>query len=134
MIGLIAGIIVYAGVMFNESVLKVDGPVGAITVHGYCGTWGLIAVGIFSVGMGDGILAGAAYAAGAPGLLYGGVSQLVIQVVGAIASIIWAFVAAFVVFKLIDLVIGLRVSEADEVAGLDITEHGIRAYPEYIIE
>ena len=133
-IGLIAGIIVYTGVMFNESVLKVDDPVGAIAVHGYCGTWGLIAVGIFSVGMGDGILAGAAYAAGAPGLLYGGVSQLVIQVVGAIASIIWAFAAAFVVFKLIDLVIGLRVSEADEVAGLDITEHGIRAYPEYIIE
>jgi Amt family ammonium transporter len=133
-IGIVAGIIVYAGVMFNETVLKVDDPVGAITVHGYCGTWGLLSVGIFSVGMGNGILEGAVYAAGAPGLLYGGVNQFAVQVVGALASIIWAFVAGFIVFKLIDVIIGLRVSEAEEVAGLDITEHGIRAYPEYITE
>jgi len=123
-IGIIAGAIVYAGVMFNEAVLKVDDPVGAIAVHGYCGTWGLLSVGIFSVGMGNGILADAVYAAGAPGLLY----------VGAFASIIWAFVAAFIVFKIIDVIIGLRVSESEEIEGLDITEHGIRAYPEYITE
>jgi Amt family ammonium transporter len=133
-IGIIAGAIVYAGVMFNEAVLKVDDPVGAIAVHGYCGTWGLLAVGIFSVGMGEGILGGAAYAAGAPGLLYGGVNQFMIQVVGALAAIIWAFVAGLIVFKLIDVVIGLRVSEREELEGLDITEHGIRAYPEYITE
>ena len=133
-IGLVAGAIVYAGVMFNEAVLKVDDPVGAIAVHGYCGTWGLLAVGIFSVGMGNGILDGAVYAAGAPGLLYGGVNQFMVQVVGALAAVIWAFVAGLIVFKLIDVVIGLRISEADEVAGLDITEHGIRAYPEYITE
>ncbi len=133
-IGLIAGAIVYAGVMFNEAVLKVDDPVGAIAVHGYCGTWGLLAVGIFSVGMGNGILEGAVYAAGAPGLLYGGVNQFVIQVVGALAAVIWAFVAGLIVFKLIDVVIGLRVSEREELEGLDVTEHGIRAYPEYITE
>jgi Amt family ammonium transporter len=133
-IGIIAGAIVYAGVMFNEAVLKVDDPVGAITVHGYCGTWGLLSVGIFSVGMGNGILADAVYAAGAPGLLYGGVNQFMIQVIGALASIIWAFVAAFIVFKIIDVIIGLRVSESEEIEGLDITEHGIRAYPEYITE
>ncbi|HIE31608.1 MAG TPA: ammonium transporter [Methanosarcinales archaeon] len=133
-IGLVAGVIVYAGVMFNEAVLKVDDPVGAIAVHGYCGTWGLLSVGIFSVGMGNGILEGAVYAAGAPGLLYGGVNQFAVQVAGALAAIIWAFVVGLIVFKLIDAVIGLRVSEADEIAGLDITEHGIRAYPEYIIE
>jgi Amt family ammonium transporter len=133
-IGLVAGAIVYAGVMFNEAVLKVDDPVGAIAVHGYCGTWGLLAVGIFSVGMGTGILEGAVYAAGAPGLLYGGVNQFIVQVVGALAAIIWAFVAGLIVFKLIDVVIGLRVSEREELEGLDITEHGIRAYPEYITE
>ncbi|MFV9631437.1 MAG: ammonium transporter [Methanosarcinales archaeon] len=133
-IGLIAGGIVYAGVMFNEAVLKVDDPVGAIAVHGYCGTWGLLSVGIFAVGMGEGILGGAVYTAGAPGLLYGGVNQFIIQVVGALASIVWAFVAGFIVFKIIDVVIGLRVSQKEEVEGLDITEHGIRAYPEYITE
>ncbi|PXF56242.1 MAG: ammonium transporter [Candidatus Methanogaster sp.] len=133
-IGLVAGVIVYAGVMFNEAVLKVDDPVGAIAVHGYCGTWGLLAVGIFSVGMGTGILDGAVYAAGAPGLLYGGVNQFIIQVVGALAAIVWAFVMGLIVFKLIDVVIGLRVSEREELEGLDITEHGIRAYPEYITE
>jgi Amt family ammonium transporter len=120
--------------VFNEAVLKVDDPVGAIAVHGYCGTWGLLAVGIFSVGMGTGILDGAVYAAGAPGLLYGGVNQFMVQVVGALAAIIWAFVAGLIVFKLIDVVIGLRVSEKEELEGLDITEHGIRAYPEYITE
>ena len=133
-IGLIAGGIVYAGVMFNEAVLKVDDPVGAIAVHGYCGTWGLLSVGIFAVGMGEGILGGAVYTAGAPGLLYGGVNQFIIQVVGALASIVWAFVAGFIVFKIIDVVIGLRASQKEEVEGLDITEHGIRAYPEYITE
>ena len=133
-IGLVAGIVVYAGVMFNENVLKVDDPVGAIAVHGYCGTWGLLAVGIFSVGMGNGILADAAYAAEGVGLIYGGYSQFVIQVIGVIASIIWAFGTAFIVFKILDAIIGLRVSEKDEIMGLDSAEHGINAYPEYIID
>jgi Amt family ammonium transporter len=84
--------------------------------------------------MGEGILGGAVYTAGAPGLLYGGVNQFIIQVVGALASIVWAFVAGFIVFKIIDVVIGLRASQKEEVEGLDITEHGIRAYPEYITE
>ncbi|MEA1945273.1 MAG: hypothetical protein U9N07_08085 [Euryarchaeota archaeon] len=66
--------------------------------------------------------------------MYGGVNQFIVQVVGALAAIIWAFIVGLIVFKLIDVVIGLRVSEADEVAGLDITEHGIRAYSEYITE
>jgi Amt family ammonium transporter len=133
-IGLIAGGIVYAGVIFNEAVLKVDDPVGAIAVHGYCGTWGLLSVGIFAVGMGKGILSDAVYTAGGSGLLYGGVNQFMIQVAGALAAIIWAFVTGFIVFKIIDVVIGLRASEREEIVGLDITEHGIRAYPEYITE
>lgn len=133
-IGLIGGIVVYAGVMFNENVLKVDDPVGAIAVHGYSGSWGLIAVGLFALGTNGTILEGAAYTAEVAGLFYGGgVQLLLIQLAGVILSIVWAFGAAFVIFKLIDLVIGLRVSEEHEITGLDIVEHGISAYPEFMI-
>jgi Amt family ammonium transporter len=119
--------------MFNENVLKVDDPVGAISVHGYAGSWGLLSVGVFAVGAGNGILADAAYTAGGAGLIYGGVSQFLIQVVGMLLSIVWAFGVSFIVFKIIDVVIGLRVSEEEEIMGLDIAEHGTRAYPEFIV-
>ncbi|WP_406658264.1 MULTISPECIES: ammonium transporter [unclassified Methanolobus] len=132
-IGLVGGIIVYMGVMFNENVLKVDDPVGAIAVHGYAGSWGLLSVGIFSIGMGNGILADAVYAAEGVGLIYGGYEQFLIQIVGIVLSIVWAFGISLIVFKLIDLVIGLRVSEEHEIAGLDVVEHGITAYPEFLI-
>ncbi|MBN2109751.1 MAG: ammonium transporter, partial [Methanosarcinaceae archaeon] len=132
-IGSIAGIVVYAGVMFNENIFKVDDPVGAIAVHGYAGSWGLLSVGVFAVGAGNGILADAAYTAGGAGLIYGGVNQFVIQVAGMILSILWAFIISFIAFKIIDLVIGLRVSEEEEINGLDIREHGVLAYPEFII-
>jgi Amt family ammonium transporter len=131
-IGIVAGIIIYFGVMFNENVLKVDDPVGAIVVHGYCGSWGLLSVGLFSIGIGNGILADAVYAAEVPGLLYGGgVGLLTIQMVAVIVSIAWAFGISYIFFKIIDTVIGLRVPEDVEIMGLDIAEHGIRAYPEY---
>ena len=133
-IGIIGGIIMVAGVFFNENRLKVDDPVGAIAVHGYCGSWGLISVGIFSVGMGNGILAGSVYAAEGTGLLYGDVSQLLIQIAGVILTFIWAFGVSFVLFKILDALVGLRVSEKEEIQGLDISEHGVNAYPEYIID
>jgi Amt family ammonium transporter len=116
-IGIIGGIIVYAGVMFNENVLKLDDPVGAIAVHGYCGSWGLLSVGIFSIGIGNGILADAAYAAEGAGLIYGGYHQFLIQAVGMILSIVWAFGISFVIFKVLDWTIGLRVSEEHEITG-----------------
>ncbi|MDW7725920.1 MAG: ammonium transporter [Candidatus Methanoperedens sp.] len=133
-IGTVGGIVMLAGVFFNENRLKVDDPVGAIPVHAYCGCWGLLSVGIFSVGIGNGILADAAYAAGAPGLVYGGFSQLFIQIAGIILAFVWAFGVSFVLFKLIDAIVGLRVSEKEEIQGLDISEHGVNAYPEYIID
>jgi Amt family ammonium transporter len=135
-IGIIAGIVVYAGVMFNENTLKLDDPVGAVAVHGYCGTWGVIAVGIFALGQADpaSLVYDSAYTAAGAGLIYGGTAQFMIQVVGAILSIVWAFVISFIVFKIIDVVIGLRVSEEHEIAGLDIVEHGISAYPEFVIQ
>lgn len=132
-IGLIGGIVVYKGVMFNETFLKVDDPVGAIAVHGYAGSWGLLAVGIFSIGMGNGILSDAVYAAEGVGLIYGGYGQFIIQFIGMILSIVWGFGISYIVFKIIDLVIGIRVSEEDEIEGLDRAEHGIRAYPEYVL-
>lgn len=133
-IGIVGGIIMVAGVFFNENRLKVDDPVGAIAVHGYCGSWGLISVGIFSVGMGNGILAGSVYAAEGVGLLYGGISQLLIQIAGVILTFIWAFGVSYILFKILDALVGLRVSEKEEVQGLDISEHGVNAYPEYIID
>ena len=133
-IGIIGGAIMIAGVFFNENKLKVDDPVGAIAVHGYAGSWGLLSVGIFSVGIGNGILADAAYAADAPGLLYGGVAQFIAQVAGVILTFVWAFGVSFIVFKILDVIVGLRVSEKDEVMGLDLAEHGVNAYPEYIID
>ncbi len=133
-IGIIGGIILYAGVMFNENVLKVDDPVGAISVHGYAGSWGLLSVGIFSIGMGNGILADAVYAAEGVGLIYGGFSQFAIQLIGVVVSIVWAFGLSYILFRIIDSLIGLRVSETEEIEGLDIGEHGVRAYPEFILE
>ncbi len=134
-IGLIGGIVVYAGVMFNENVLKVDDPVGAIAVHGYTGSWGLIAVGLFALGPGEGsILEGAAYTAETAGLFYGGgIGLLLIQLVGVVLSIVWAFGISYIIFKILDVIIGLRVSEEHEIAGLDVVEHGISAYPEFLI-
>ncbi len=132
-IGIVGGTILYAGVMFNENILKVDDPVGAIAVHGYAGSWGLLAVGIFSIGIGNGILADASYAAEGAGLIYGGYEQFLIQAVGLVINIVWAFGISFVVFKLIDWTIGLRVSEEHEIAGLDEIEHGINAYPEFVM-
>ena len=132
-IGLIAGIVVYLGVMFNENKLKLDDPVGAIALHGYCGAWGVISVGIFAVGQGNGILADAAYTAAGAGLLYGGTQQFIIQVVGTLLCMIWAFGISFVIFKVLDAVMGLRVPEEDEIAGLDIKEHGMSAYPEFVL-
>jgi len=132
-IGLIAGIVVYLGVMFNENKLKLDDPVGAVALHGYCGAWGVISVGIFAVGQGNGILADAAYTAAGAGLLYGGTQQFIIQVVGTLLCMIWAFGISFVIFKVLDAVMGLRVPEEDEIAGLDIKEHGMSAYPEFVL-
>jgi Amt family ammonium transporter len=133
-IGIVAGIIIYVGVMFNENTLKLDDPVGAISVHGYCGSWGLISVGLFSIGIGNGILADASYAAGAPGLFYGGgISLLLIQLISVLVTMVWGFGLSFIIFKILDAVIGLRVSEEEEIMGLDISEHGIKAYPEYLM-
>ncbi len=117
-IGLVAGALVVASVEFIDKVLHIDDPVGAISVHGVCGAWGTLAVGLFSSSEDVGL-----------GLFYGGgFHQLGIQALGVVAVFGWAFIAAAVLFSIIKATVGLRVSEKEELQGLDIGEHGVESY------
>lgn len=110
-IGIIAGFVVVFGIEWIDKVLKIDDPVGAIGVHGLCGATGTILTGLFSV---DG------------GLFYGGgISLLLVQLLGVVSVIAWVGITMTVVFLIMKHTIGLRVEEAEEIAGLDIKEHGI---------
>ncbi len=114
-IGLIAGIIVVASVEFIDKKLHIDDPVGAISVHGVCGVWGTLAVGIF----GDlGAIGGAATRVG----------QIGVQALGAAAVFVWVTVTAGLLFLILKKTVGLRVSETEEMRGLDIEEHGTESY------
>ncbi len=116
-IGAICGLVVVLAITFIDEKLKIDDPVGAISVHGVCGALGTILVGIFAT---DG------------GLLYGGgFSKLGIQVVGVLAIGTWTIATTFIVLSILKKAMGLRVSEKDETEGLDITEHGMNAYPDF---
>ncbi len=110
-IGAIAGVVVVLSVLFFDSI-KVDDPVGAISVHGVCGAWGTIAAGIFNIG-------------GTSAKIIG------VQVLGVVTCFAWAFVTGLVLFKLIDMTVGLRVSPEEEAEGLDYGEHGASAYPDF---
>jgi len=110
LIGLIGGALMVGSVIFLERV-GVDDPVGAISVHGTVGVWGVVAVALFSDD-----------------------ASLGPQLVGAAAIIAWAFALSFIVFKAIDLTAGLRVSREEEATGLDISEHGNYAYPEFVFQ
>lgn len=116
-IGAICGLIVVLAITFIDEKLKIDDPVGAISVHGVCGALGTILVGVFAI---DG------------GLLYGGgFSKIGIQAVGVFAIGAWAITTTFVVLFILKKTLGLRVSEKDETEGLDITEHAMNAYPDF---
>jgi Amt family ammonium transporter len=110
-IGAAAGIIVVLSVLFWDKI-KVDDPVGAISVHGVCGAWGTLAAGIFNIG---------------------GTSLKIIgvQLLGIGACFLWVFPTAFLMFKLIDKTVGLGVTPEDELEGLDLVEHGGNAYPDF---
>lgn len=117
-IGAIGGIIVVYSVEFFDK-LQIDDPVGAVSVHGVCGAFGTLAVGVFAT---EG------------GLLFGGgISLLTTQLIGVTATFIWAFGLGFVLFKVIDMAIGLRVSSEDEIEGLDYSEHGADSYPDFMV-
>ncbi len=110
--------------------LKIDDPVGAVSVHGLAGFWGVLSVGLFSSQDG---LTQAAYADPSKyGLLLGGgAEQFLAQLIGALAIIGWTVVTAGVLFVAIKFTMGLRVSEHEEIRGLDLDEHGLEAYPEF---
>lgn len=110
-IGLAAGVLVVASVEFFDQTLKIDDPVGAISVHGVCGAFGTIATGLFAL---DG------------GLLYGGGTDfLLIQILGVAVVAVYVAVAMTIIFKVLDKIFGLRVSEEEEIKGLDMEEHGL---------
>ncbi|HPG41819.1 MAG TPA: ammonium transporter [bacterium] len=113
-IGAIAGVLVVFSVYFVDRVLKVDDPVGAVSVHAVNGLFGTIAVGLFNY---DG------------GLFYGGGLKLLgVQTIGALSAFAWAFGLGLILFFIIKKTVGLRVSEEEELRGLDIGEHGMEAY------
>jgi len=107
-VGGVAGILVVLAVMFFDKI-KVDDPVGAISVHGVCGNWGTLAVGIFGVGE----------------------FSFVTQLIGTISVSVFAFAASFIIFLVVKAIMGIRVSAEEETEGLDIGEHGQEAYPDF---
>jgi ammonium transporter, Amt family len=130
-IGGIAGILVVLSVLFVDGVLKVDDPVGAISVHGTCGAWGVLSLGLFADGTyGDGWNS---VKGTVTGLFYGNGGQFLAQVIDVIVNFVFVFIAAYLAFKLIDVVIGNRVSAEAEIGGLDLPETGILAYPDFVL-
>jgi Amt family ammonium transporter len=109
LVGIIAGVIMVFSVIGLERA-GFDDPVGAISVHGTAGLWGVLAVGIFGGG------------------------SIVDQAIGAGAIIAWTFVISFAVFKLVDRLVGIRVAPEEEISGLDRSEHGADSYPEFVFQ
>ena len=132
-IGAVSGLLVCFGVWFLDNKLHVDDPVGAVSVHFLNGMWGTLAVGLFATdtapafarGFGDGVTFGANQIAG-KGLFYGGGFRLLgIQLTGMLSTAAWTAVTITLAFLLIKALFGLRVSEEEEITGLDATEHGL---------
>ena len=123
LIGAIGGVLVVFSVLLIDRILKIDDPVGAVSVHGVCGAWGTLACGLFNAEaiLGSGDTSG--------GLFYGGgFAQMSTQLLGIGAIFLWAFGTGLVLFLTIKHTIGLRASEKEELTGLDIHEHGMEAY------
>jgi ammonium transporter, Amt family len=118
-IGGIAGILVVLSVTFIDNKLKIDDPVGAISVHGVCGAWGTLSAGLF---------AQKAYG-GVDGLFFGGgAGQFITQLIGVASVFVWTFGSMFILFYILKKTIGIRVSDEEQMEGLDIGEHGLEAY------
>lgn len=131
-IGFIAGVLVCFSVAFIENHLKVDDPVGAISVHGTCGLWGVLSVGLFADGTSNYGGGWNGVTGSVTGLFYGDASQLVAQIVGIATLVGFVFTFSFVLNWILDIIIGQRVSAATEIAGLDIPEMGQLGYPEFV--
>ncbi len=129
LIGAIGGILCCLSIFFVENVLKVDDPVGAISVHGTNGAWGVLALGLFADGTyGDGWNG---VKGTVTGLFYGDSGQFYAQCIGTLTNIVYVFVISYVFFKVLDKVIGLRVPKDQELEGLDHYEVAVNAYPDF---
>jgi Amt family ammonium transporter len=133
-IGFIAGVLVCLSVAFFENRLKVDDPVGAISVHGICGIWGVISVGLFADGKSNYGGAWNGVTGSVTGLFYGDASQLVAQLIGVATLVGFVFSFSFILNWVLDIVLGQRVSAATEIEGLDIPEMGQLGYPEFVFK
>ena len=120
-IGAIAAPIMITSVSVIERVFKIDDPVGAISVHGTTGLWGILAVGIFANGNN-----------GVYGLVGGNSMQIVSQLISMGVVLVWALATGFVMFLALKVTMGVRVSEQEEDEGLDMSEHGVNTYPEAV--
>lgn len=118
-IGILAGMIMWGTVIFVETKLKVDDPLGAVAVHGANGIWGTIAIGIFADGTYGGVR----------GCITGSIEQLKAQLVGALIAMIWGLGTGALLFWILKITMGLRVSELVEYEGVDIHLHGSPCYP-----
>jgi ammonium transporter, Amt family len=124
-IGFIAGILVFYSARFFEK-KKIDDPIFALSVHGTAGVWGTLSTGFFATSE----LA----TVGAPGLFYGGgFGQLVVQLVSVVSAGLYAFIVAFIILAIMKKMMGIRVTEEEEIMGLDMSEHGSYGYPEQFI-
>ena len=131
-IGLIAGVLVCVSVSFIENVLKVDDPVGAISVHGAGGLWGVLSVGLFADGTSNYGGSWNGVTGSVTGLFYGDASQLAAQLIGISTLIGFVFTLSFVINLVLEYFMGQRVSAETELAGLDIPEMGQLGYPEFV--
>jgi ammonium transporter, Amt family len=125
-IGLVAGVLVVLSALFIENVLKIDDPVGASSVHGVCGAWGILSLGLFADGRyGDGWN-------GVPGpvrgLFYGDPSQFAAECIGILANVAWVAITTYVTLKLVGAAVGNRVPPSTEIQGLDVPEMGMEGY------
>lgn len=126
-IGAVGGVIAVFGPILLER-LKLDDPVGVVAVHGFAGAWGTLAVGLFA----EAIYGNASGMGPLNGLLFGGGLELFgFQVVGVLAAFAWVFPTSFAVFWVLNKTLGMRASDADQLHGLDISEHASAGYPDF---
>ena len=131
LIGLLAGVLLCWAVVFVERTLKLDDPVGAISVHGFNGAWGVLALGLFADGSYGDAFNGVKGTV--TGLFYGDAGQFAAQCIGIATNLVYVGVIGFAMFKLLDVVIGLRVDPEQEAEGLDQYEVAVIAYPDFQI-
>jgi len=117
-IGVIVAVVCYYSIVLMKNKLKFDDSLDVFAVHGVGGIWGALATGIFA----------SSVIAGTPGLLEGNAAQLLTQFIGVLAVAAFAFAATWILGKLVDVTVGLRVGQMDETVGLDLSQHGERAY------